>query len=46
MTFGDLNLRFLVNEDIDNYFEIYKWLKGLTNPKHQADFSKVYQHRR
>ena len=33
MTFGDLNLRFLVNEDMDNYFEIYKWLKGLTNPK-------------
>ena len=40
MTFGDLNLRFLVNEDMDNYFEIYKWLKGLTNPKSQADFQK------
>ena len=40
MTFGDLNLRFLVNEDMDNYFEIYKWLKGLTNPKVQSDFQK------
>ena len=40
MTFGDLNLRFLVNEDMDNYFEIYKWLKGLTNPKEQATFNK------
>jgi len=40
MTFGDLSLRFLVNEDMDNYFEIYKWLKGLTNPKSQADFQK------
>ena len=40
MTFGDLNLRFLVNEDMDNYFEIYKWLKGLTNPKVQSDFAK------
>ena len=38
MTFGDLNLRFLVNEDLDNYYEIFKWLKGLTNPKHQKDF--------
>ena len=38
MTFGDLNLRFLVNEDLDNYYEIYKWLKGLTNPKHQKNF--------
>ena len=40
MVFGDLNLRFLVNEDMDNYFEIYKWLKGLTNPKAQANFQK------
>ena len=40
MTFGDLNLRFLVNEDMDDYFEIYKWLKGLTNPKVQSDFAK------
>ena len=38
MTFGDLNLSFLVNEDLDNYYEIYKWLKGLTNPKHQREF--------
>ena len=40
MTFGDLNLRFLVNEDIDNYFEIYKWLKGLTNPMNTGNFQK------
>ena len=38
MTFGDLNLSFLVNEDLDNYYEIYRWLKGLTNPKHQEEF--------
>ena len=38
MTFGDLNLSFLVNEDLDNYYEIYKWLKGITNPKHQQEF--------
>ena len=38
MTFGDLQLSFLVNEDLDNYYEIYKWLKGLTNPKDQKEF--------
>ena len=27
-----------MNEDLDNYYEIYKWLKGLTNPKHQEEF--------
>ena len=40
MTFGDLTLRFLVNEDLDNYFEIYKWLKGLTNPMNTGNFQK------
>ena len=40
MTFGDLNLRFLVNEDLDNYYEIYKWLKGLANPQHQKEFAQ------
>tara|TARA_B100000965_G_scaffold272416_1_gene230469 strand:+ start:884 stop:1441 length:558 start_codon:yes stop_codon:yes gene_type:complete len=40
MSFGDLNLRFLVNEDLDNYFEIYKWLRGLTNPLEQKTFQE------
>ena len=38
MSFGDLSLSFLVNEDLDNYYEIYKWLKGLTNPKEEEEF--------
>lgn len=33
MTFGDFNLTFMINETMDNYYEIYNWLKGLTNPK-------------
>ena len=43
MTFSDLNLKILVNEDLDNYYEIYKWLKGLTTPKHQEDFVKYIE---
>tara|TARA_R100000278_G_scaffold15820_1_gene16214 strand:+ start:14 stop:571 length:558 start_codon:yes stop_codon:yes gene_type:complete len=38
MTFGDLNLTFLINENMDNYYEIYKWLKGLANPRHEEEF--------
>ena len=30
MTFGDLQLTFMINENMDNYYEIYKWLKGLS----------------
>ena len=40
MTFGDLTIRFLVDEDMVNYMEIYKWLKGLSNPDHQKNFQK------
>tara|TARA_B100001113_G_scaffold170151_1_gene139193 strand:- start:232 stop:777 length:546 start_codon:yes stop_codon:yes gene_type:complete len=39
MTFGDLNLTFLINENMDNYYEIYKWLKGLSNPRHEEEFA-------
>ena len=39
MTFGDLNLTFMINENMDNYYEIYKWLKGMTNPKHEEEFA-------
>ena len=38
MTFGDLNLTFLINENMDNYYEIYKWMKGLSNPKEEEEF--------
>ena len=38
MTFGDLNLTFLINENMDNYYEVYKWLKGLSNPRHEEEF--------
>ena len=39
MTFGDLQLTFMINENMDNYYEIYKWLKGLSNPKHEEEFA-------
>ena len=39
ITYNDLRLTFLVNENLDNYYEIYKWMKGLTNPK---DFDEFY----
>ena len=38
MTFGDLNLTFLINENMDNYYEVYKWMKGLANPRHENEF--------
>jgi hypothetical protein len=36
MQFGDLRLTFLVNETLDNYYEIYKWMRGLTGPRNSS----------
>ena len=40
MTFGELSLTFLINENLDNFYEIYDWMKGLTNPKDFDQFPK------
>ena len=36
--FGDLNLRFLVDEDLGNYMEIQKWIRGLGFPDRLNEF--------
>ena len=33
LDFGDLNLRFLVDEDLKNFMEIQNWLRGLRYPE-------------
>ena len=36
--FGDLNLRFLVDEDLGNYMEIQRWIRGLGYPQSLNEF--------
>jgi len=36
--FGDLNLRFLVDEDLGNYMEIQNWIRGLGYPEEVKQF--------
>ena len=31
--FGDLNLRFLVDENLENYMELQNWMRGLGYPE-------------
>ena len=40
MDFGDLSLRFLVDEDLKNYMEIQKWMRGLGFPESLQEFDK------
>jgi len=39
--FGDLNLRFLVDEDLTNYMEIQNWIRGLGYPENTEQFDKL-----
>jgi len=41
LEFGDLNLRFLVDEDLGNYMEIQNWLRGLGFPESTEEFSEL-----
>ena len=39
--FGDLNLRFLVDEDLVNYMEIQNWIRGLGFPDSLKEFNDL-----
>ena len=39
--FGDLNLRFLVDEDLKNYMEIQNWIRGLGFPQSLKEFADL-----
>ena len=39
--FGDLNLRFLVDEDLGNYMEIQNWIRGLGFPDTLFEFDDL-----
>ena len=39
--FGDLSLRFLVDEDLMNYMEIQNWIRGLGYPEKISEFADL-----
>ena len=39
--FGDLNLRFLVDEDLENFMEIQNWIRGLGYPEEVKQFRNL-----
>ena len=41
LTFGDFTLRFLVDENMENYLSVYNWLKGLGFPESGKQFKDV-----
>jgi len=43
VTFGDLNLTFLVDENLENYSEIQKWIRGLGHPYSMQEIHDLYR---
>ena len=43
LEFGDLNLRFLVDEDLGNYMEMQNWLRGLGFPESTEEFAEFQE---
>ena len=41
LTYGDLSLRFLVDENMENYISVYNWLKGLGFPESTKEFADL-----
>ncbi len=41
IVFGDLNLRFLVDENLENYMEIQNWIRGLGYPEKLSEFADL-----
>jgi hypothetical protein len=41
IVFGDLNLRFLVDENLENYMEIQNWIRGLGYPENLNQFAEL-----
>lgn len=40
LSFGELIIRFLVQEDMANYVELYNWLTGLGSPESHKQFTE------
>ena len=41
LTYGDFNLRFMVDENMENYLAVYNWLTGLGFPESGKQFKEI-----
>lgn len=44
--FEDLNLRFMVDEDLENYMELYTWIRGLGFPESRQEIFDLQTERK
>ena len=45
LSYGEFTIRFLINEDMSNYRELYDWMVGLGTPENAEQYARVLQQR-
>lgn len=45
LSYGEFTIRFLINEDMSNYRELYDWMVGLGTPENADQYAKVLKQR-
>ena len=41
LTYSDFSLRFLIDEKMENYLEVHKWMRGLGYPENVGEFTEM-----
>lgn len=41
--YDDLSVRFMVNENLENWLEVYEWIEGIGFPKQRGQFEAMVQ---
>lgn len=41
ITYGDLVITFMIDENMQNYIELYDWIKGLGHPRSLDEYAKM-----
>jgi hypothetical protein len=41
LTFGDLPIAFIIDESMNNYIEVFNWMKGITFPENYDQFKNL-----
>lgn len=41
LNYGDLNLNFIIDEDMSNYIEVFNWIKGLSFPENFGQYRSI-----
>lgn len=41
LTYGDLDLTFIIDEDMKNYIEMLRWIEGITSPDNSEQYANL-----